>query len=99
MEGEMTTLSLKAKLQRRQTELESVRSGWVQPWKKAIEQFAPVLGRFDDEITTSPAERYTQIYDSTGLRAARTMAAGMLAGMTSPARPWFRVTVEDEALS
>lgn len=32
------------------------------------------------------------IYDSTGTRSLRTLGAGMMGGMTSPSRPWFRLT-------
>lgn len=35
---------------------------------------------------------HNNIYDSSGTRALRVLAAGMMAGMTSPARPWFRLT-------
>ena len=37
--------------------------------------------------------------NNTPLRAARTLAAGMMAGLTSPARPWFRLTTPDPALA
>lgn len=33
------------------------------------------------------------ILDSTGTLAARTLAAGMMNGITSPSRPWFRLTI------
>lgn len=34
------------------------------------------------------------ILDSTGTLAARTLASGMLNGITSPARPWFRLRIQ-----
>jgi len=33
------------------------------------------------------------IYDSTGTIAARVLASGMMAGITSPTRPWFKLRV------
>lgn len=46
----------------------------------------------------SPAEqrlsrRNNSILDSTGTIAARTLASGMMNGITSPARPWFKLRV------
>ena len=38
------------------------------------------------------------IYDSTATRALRVLAAGIMSGMTSPSRPWFRLTVSDDKL-
>lgn len=43
--------------------------------------------------------RHNNIYDSTGTRALRVLAAGMMAGMTSPARPWFRLATSDPDLN
>lgn len=35
--------------------------------------------------------RNNNILDSTGTKAARTLASGMMNGITSPARPWFKL--------
>jgi hypothetical protein len=43
--------------------------------------------------------RHNAIYDNTGTRALRVLAAGMMSGMTSPARPWFRLTTADPDLA
>lgn len=40
-----------------------------------------------------------RILDGTGSLAVRTLASGMMAGITSPARPWFRLTLEDQDLA
>lgn len=40
----------------------------------------------------------TGIIDSTGTIAARVCAAGMMSGITSPTRPWFRLSIEGFAL-
>ena len=34
------------------------------------------------------------IYDGTGTRAVRKLSAGMIGGLTSPTRPWFRLHLE-----
>jgi hypothetical protein len=37
--------------------------------------------------------RNSMILDSTGTKAARTLASGMMNGITSPARPWFKLRI------
>lgn len=44
------------------------------------------------------ADRYKRILNSTATRASRLLASGMQGGLTSPSRPWFRITTEDPAL-
>lgn len=43
--------------------------------------------------------RMSDIIDSTATLAARTLSSGMMAGITSPARPWFRLTTPDPDLA
>lgn len=66
-------------------------------WRDLRDFIAVDCGRVDMFTTpqTSPAHdksRWEKIVDSTATSAAETLAAGMLGGMTSPARPWFRLT-------
>lgn len=37
----------------------------------------------------------SMILDSTGTKAARTLASGMMNGITSPARPWFKLRLKN----
>ena len=48
--------------------------------------------------TNKGDKRHRAILDNTGTRALRTLAGGMMAGMTSPARPWFRLTTANPEL-
>ena len=43
-------------------------------------------------------KRHNNIYDNTGTRALEILAAGLMGGLTSPARPWFRLGVQDTDL-
>ena len=40
---------------------------------------------------TRLSRRNSNILDGTGTKAARTLASGMMNGITSPARPWFKL--------
>lgn len=55
----------------------------------------PWDGRFLKQSNSSKLLKASSIYDSTGTRALRILAAGMMSGMTSPARPWFRLGAMD----
>ncbi len=62
--------------------------------------FLPSRGRFILSMDSNRGDRRNlKIYDTTGYKAARTAAAGMQAGMTSPARPWKRLTTPDPDLA
>lgn len=72
--------------------LKTERSGWEGDWREIAELMLPRAGRFTTTERNRGGRRGRRIYDSTGLRALRVLAAGMMAGMSSPARPWFRLT-------
>ncbi|KAA3649388.1 MAG: phage head-tail adapter protein [Proteobacteria bacterium] len=72
--------------------LQNDRSSWLTHWREISEYLLPRSGRFLQTDRNRGDKRHNSIYDSTGTRALRILAAGMMAGMTSPARPWFRLT-------
>jgi hypothetical protein len=76
----------------RAAQLESERSSWVPHWREISDYLLPRSGRFFSGDRNKGGKRHNNIYDNTGTRALRVLAAGMMAGMTSPARPWFRLT-------
>ena len=97
-----TTVPLKGKksaLYRRYVKLENDRSSFRSHWMEITDYLAPRRGRYLIEGQNSRGrKRTTKIIDSTGTQALRTMAAGMMSGMTSPARPWHRRKVRDELM-
>ncbi len=68
-------------------------------WTELSRHIQPRLGRFFVTDRNRGGQRHNAIYDSTGTRANRVLSAGMMAGMTSPARPWFRLTTADPDLA
>ena len=79
--------------------LKTERSSWVSHWSDISKHILPRNGRFfiSDRNRTG-SDRYNKIYDNTGTRALRTLGAGMQAGATNPARPWFKLTTSDPDL-
>jgi len=67
-------------------------------WRDLSGQFAPRRGRFLESAPDAAAgrRRDEKLIDNTSLIAARVMASGMMAGISSPARPWFRLRLVSE---
>lgn len=97
-----TTIPLKGKksaLYRRFVKLENDRSSFRSHWMEISDYIAPRRGRYLIEGQNSRGrKRTTKIIDSTGTQALRVMAAGLMSGMTSPARPWHRRKVRDDLM-
>lgn len=79
--------------------LDKARSGYLCHWQEISSLLAPRNSRFEATDTNSGGKKHNMIWDSTGLRAHRILVAGLMAGATSPARPWFRVTTPDPDLA
>ena len=89
---------LKKQVRERKEKLWAERSSWDAHYREISEVLLPRAGRFLTTDTNRGEKRHRAILDSTGTRALRTLAGGMMAGMTSPARPWFRLTTLDPEL-
>lgn len=74
------------------------RASWFDHWREISELQQPRLGRFFASDTNKGQKRHQAIIDNTALFGSRTLAAGMMSGMTSPARPWFRLGLSDKKL-
>ena len=94
----MAELSKRKLLLSRWGQLHNERSSWMAHWKEISDYLLPRSGRFFIEDRNKGDKRHNNIYDSTGTKSLRILAAGMMAGMTSPARPWFRLTTSDPQL-
>jgi len=78
--------------------LQDERSSWMSHWREISDYLLPRSGRFISSDRNKGERKHNNILDSTGTRSLRILAAGLMAGMTSPARPWFRLTTNDPDL-
>lgn len=78
--------------------LDSDFSAWRSRYEDISRNILPVSGRFFAGERNRGDKTFNRIYDSTGTQALKTLSAGLMAGMTSPARPWFRLSTSDPAL-
>ncbi len=86
-------------LERRRKELYEQRDYWVTVWRDMRDYIMPDRGFFEGEEPNRGERRDQNVIDGTPILAARILAAGMLSGLTSPARPWFRLTTHDFELA
>ena len=87
------------KLFTRWGQLKAERASWWAHWQEITTYVLPRSGRYFVQDRDKGWRRHNNIYDSTGTRALRTLGAGMMAGATSPARPWFRLGTQDPQLN
>ena len=82
----------------RLAQLDNERLSYFPTWRDLAGQFAPRRGRFLQSAndTRRGNRRDQRIINNTPLRAARTMASGMMSGISSPARPWFRLRLAND---
>ncbi len=89
----------RSKLMTRWGHLRSERATWWSHWQEITTYLLPRNGRYFQQDRNKGHRRHNSIYDNTGTRALRTLGAGMMAGATSPARPWFRLATADPELN
>lgn len=89
-------------LLRRHAALVSERSSFLEHWSDLAEQMLPRRFRrstSERNAAFAGRKRNDKVVNNVARIAARTLASGMHAGMTSPARPWFKLTTIDPDLS
>lgn len=93
-------LTPKQRYMKRWSMLRAERATWLPDYRDLIDYVAPMSGRFfyTDANKGNKVQRQKKIYDTTAKRSLNVLAAGLMAGMTSPARPWFRLALQDKAL-
>lgn len=94
--GQYDVDALASYSQARMETLRGYRIPWWVHWQMLAEMFLP--RRYKFFITANNYNRGSPlnqaIVDETGLLAARTLATGLLSGLTSPTKPWFRLGLE-----
>jgi len=89
-------------LQARMGSLHTERLSWWQHWVQLAEYILPRRHTFLTGADTKKSSKGSaingKIINSTGTDAARNCASGIMSGVSSPSRPWFRLTVNDPDL-
>lgn len=83
--------------QKRAKALESQRDRYKSLWTQIAKNFVPYRGRFAlDE--SQGTDKYADLLNNKPALSMRVLTAGLMSGMTSPARPWFRLSTGDVTL-
>jgi len=71
-------------------------------YQEIVENMLPRNGRYlvsdEDDIPSAGKRKDSKIINGVASDALRTVAAGLQGGLTSPARPWFNLTIQDKDL-
>jgi hypothetical protein len=86
-------------LRKRWTALDTEWTSWRDVYAQLSDFVLPFAGRFSETDRNLGNRRYGNIFDSTTTRALLVLGAGLMSGMSSPARPWFRLGTADPELS
>lgn len=79
-------------------ELKDQRSSWEPLWRDIRDYCLPDMGCFSGEDASDGHKRYGRILDPEAIDCADILAAGLLSGVSSPSRPWLRLTTLDDEL-
>lgn len=80
-------------------QLDNEFSSFMPTYRDVNDFILPSRAKFFVEDRNRGDRRNQKIIDSTGTMAANTLASGMMSGVTSPARPWFRLAAPDPDLN
>jgi len=84
-----------SKFKKRHTALDQVFASWKQDYITISDFILPRRGRFLTSDVNKGGKINNKIINPSATYALRTLSAGMMAGITSPARPWFRLITTD----
>lgn len=96
-------LALKQHLESRLIMLRAWRMSWIQHWSLLESYILPRRGIFINAASPTPNTMIRglpinqTIIDPTGTQAMRRCAAGMMSGLMSPSRPWFKLKPQHQA--
>ena len=87
-------------LEHRLYEMKQERTPWESTWRNLATYIKPQDGGYlynSISHTQKGEKSKKEILDNSPLIALRTLAAGMLGGMSSPTKPWFRLSAPKDA--
>lgn len=85
----------KERLQKQLVQLKNERNSFDPHWRDLSDFINPRGSRFLTSDVNRDDRRNSKIVDPTGSLAQRILSSGMMSGITSPARPWFKLATPD----
>jgi hypothetical protein len=87
------------RLERMRNALRRERESFMPHWRDLSDYVLPRRSRFTLSERNRGDRKNQKIIDSTATLSARNLQAGMMSGLTSPARPWFLLSTPDPELA
>lgn len=78
--------------------LKMERTSWESLWKDIRDFILPDAGNFIGDNARDGEKRFGKVLDAEATHCADIIAAGLLTGVSSPTRPWLRLTTLDAEL-
>lgn len=85
-------------VQQRFEALRVERTSWESLWKEVRDYILPDTGNFEGDNAREGNKRFGKILDAEATHCADILAAGLATGVSSPNRPWLRLTTLDPEL-
>lgn len=86
-------------IERKLGQLKTEGSTWLSRWRDLSYYITPYASRLYVTDRNRGTDKTFYILNETATIASDTLTAGMMSGMTSPARPWFKLTTMDPDLA
>lgn len=83
------------RLNKRFNALKQTANTWLSTWKDIKTYVAPSRGYFEDNANDGTSHDHRTLLDSTAVKDLTTLASGLMTGLTSPNRPWFKLAFND----
>ncbi len=91
--------TVRKQVDQRMAQLKNERArGWETNWRDLSDFIEPRTGRWNLSDANEGQRRDQKIINSTATYSARVLEAGMMSGITSPGRPWFKFATPDPGL-
>ena len=79
--------------------LKKRRSSYLDTWREVSDHMLPRRSRFLVTDARNPgSQRNNKILNESPTRSLEVLAAGMVTGITSPSRPWFKLTLAEKEI-
>lgn len=95
----MTMGTKRQRYDQRLAALKQARASWEPAWREITEQLVPYRTVWTATQRSRGDKKDQQLLNSRPTQALKTLDAGMMAGITSPARDWFGLTTSDPKLA
>ena len=96
--GKQVDETLRSSLDRRMSSMDVELNSFLPHYRELTDFLAPRTARYLTIDANKGQKANHKIINATATKSVRTLKSGMHAGMTSPARPWFRLMTENSDL-